>query len=66
MTTRKLKPAPGKFAKGNKAASKGEPRTVPLSIRIPERTARKLAALAFGRCTRTDAIIELVDDAVPD
>lgn len=66
MSARKPKPARNKFARGNKAASKGQPRTVPLSVRLPERTAHKLASLACGRCTRTDAIIELIEDAVPD
>lgn len=54
------------FARGNKAASKGEPRTVAFSCRLPERTAEKLAALAYGRGTRTDALIELIEEAVPD
>jgi len=66
MRPRKAKPAPGKFAKGNRAAAKGEPRTVTLSVRLPERIAYKLASLAYSRCSRTDALIELIDDAVPD
>lgn len=52
--------------RGNRNAAKGEPRTVALSVRLPVRTAEKLAALAYGRGTRTDALIELIDDAVPD
>ena len=66
MSTRKPKPARNKFARGNKAASKGEPRTVPLSVRLPMSTADKLAGLAYGRGSRTDAIIELIEDAMPD
>ncbi len=66
MSTRKPKPARNKFARGNRAASKGEPRTVSFSCRLPERTAYKLASLAYGRGTRTDAIIELIEDAMPD
>lgn len=65
-TTSKPKPRGRSFVRGNKAASKGEPRTVTLSCRLPERTAHKLASLAYGRGTRTDAIIELIEDAVPD
>ena len=65
MSTRKPTPTRNKFARGNKAASKGEPRTVALSVRLPERTALKLASLAFGRGTRTDALIELIEEAVP-
>jgi len=53
------------FARGNKAASKGEPRTVAFSCRLPESTAYKLASLAYGRGTRTDAIIDLIEDAAP-
>ena len=66
MSTRKPKPGRNAFARGNKAASKGKPRTVPFSCRLPEGTACKLASLALGRCTRTDALIELIEDAVPD
>lgn len=51
------------FARGNKAASKGEPRTVPLSVRLPLSTAEKLAGLAYGRGSRADALIELIDEA---
>jgi len=66
MSTRKPKPARNKFARGNKAAAKGEPRTVPFSCRLPESTAHKLASLAYGRGSRADAIIELIEDAMPD
>jgi len=65
MSTRKRKPRGKGFARGNKAASKGQPRTVAFSCRLPERTAHKLASLAYGRCSRADAIIELIEDAVP-
>lgn len=65
MSTRKPK-HPTAFARGNRAAAKGEPRTVSLTVRLPERTAHKLASLAYGRGTRTDALIQLIDDAVPD
>lgn len=64
MSTRK-KPTRNTFSRGNKAASKGQPRTVAFSCRLPERTAHKLASLAYGRGTRTDAIIELIEDAMP-
>ena len=63
MSTRKPKPVRNKFARGNKAASKGEPRTVALSVRLPERTAYKLASLAYGRGSRADVLIELIDEA---
>lgn len=53
------------FARGNRAASKGEPRTVAFSCRLPERTAHKLASLALGRCSRADALIELIEEAAP-
>ena len=65
MSTRKPKPRGRSFARGNKAAAKGEPRTVAFSCRLPERTAHKLASLAYGRRSRADAIIELIEDAVP-
>lgn len=51
------------FARGNKAASKGEPRTVPLSVRLPLSTAEKLAGLAYGRGSRADVLIELIYEA---
>ena len=63
MSSRKPKPARNKFARGNKAASKGEPRTVPLSVRLPMSTAEKLAGLAYGRGSRADVLIELIDEA---
>ncbi len=66
MSTRKPKPRGRSFARGNRAASKGEPRTVAFSCRLPESTAHKLASLALGRCSRADALIELIDGAVPD
>lgn len=66
MSTHKPKPGRHAFARGNRAASKGEPRTVAFSCRLPERVAHKLASLALGRCSRADAIIELIEDAVPD
>ena len=65
MSTRKPEPTRNKFARGNKAASKGSPRTVAFSCRLPESTAYKLASLALGRCSRADAIIELIEDAMP-
>ena len=63
MSTRKPKPRGRSFARGNKAAAKGEPRTVPLSVRLPVRTAGKLAGLAYGRGSRADVLIELIDEA---
>lgn len=66
MSTHRPKPAPNKFARGNKAAAKGEPRTVSFSCRLPESTAYKLASLAYGRGSRADVIIELIEDAMPD
>ena len=66
MTARKPKPRGRSFARGNKAAAKGEPRTVPLSVRLPRSTAEKLAGLAYGRGSRADVIIGLIDDATPD
>jgi len=51
---------------GNKAAAKGEPRTVSFSCRLPESAAHKLTSLAYGRGSRADAIIELIEDAMPD
>lgn len=66
MIARKLKPARNKFPRGNKAAAKGEPRTVPFSCRLPESTAHKLASLAYWRGSRADVIIELIDGAMPD
>ncbi len=63
MSTRKPKPRGRSFARGNKAASKGEPRTVPLSVRLPMSTAAKLAGLAYGRGSRADVLIELIDEA---
>ncbi|OQC23877.1 MAG: hypothetical protein BWX70_02729 [Verrucomicrobia bacterium ADurb.Bin070] len=65
MSTRKPTRTRNAFARGNKAAAKGEPRTVAFSCRLPESTAYKLASLAYGRCSRADAIIELIEDAVP-
>lgn len=52
-----------RFARGNRAAAKGEPRTVTLSVRIPVRTAEQLAGIAYGRGSRADALIEIIDDA---
>ena len=63
MTIRKPKPAPGKFARGNKAAAKGEPRSVSFTCRLPRTTAEKLAALAYGRSSRADVVIGLIDEA---
>ena len=63
MSTRKPKPRGRSFARGNKAASKGEPRTVAFSCRLPESTAYKLASLAYGRGSRADVLIELIDEA---
>lgn len=63
MSTRKPKPRGRSFARGNKAAAKGEPRTVPLSVRLPLSTADKLAGLAYGRGSRADVLIELIDEA---
>ena len=63
MTARKPKPRGRSFARGNQAASKGEPRTVPLSVRLPLSTAEKLARLAYGRGSRADVLIELIDEA---
>ena len=63
MTARKPKPRGRSFARGNKAAAKGEPRTVPLSVRLPTSTADKLASLAYGRGSRADVLIELIDEA---
>lgn len=60
---RRVLPAPGKFAKGNRAAAKGDPRTVSLTIRIPTNTAEKLATLAYGRSSRADVVIGLIDEA---
>lgn len=66
MSTRKPKPRKSTFANGNRAAAKGEPRTVPLSVRLPERTALKLASLAHGRGSRADVIIRLIEQAEPE
>ena len=66
MSTRRPKPRGRSFARGNKAAAKGEPRTVPLSVRLPMSTAEKLAGLAYGRGSRADVLIELIDEAMPD
>ena len=63
MSTRKPKPRGRSFARGNQAASKGEPRTVTLSVRLPRRLAEKLARLAHGRGSRADVLIELIDEA---
>jgi hypothetical protein len=63
MSTRKPKPRGRSFARGNKAASKGEPRTVPMSVRLPLSTAEKLAALAGDSRSRADVVIELIDEA---
>ncbi|OQC18980.1 MAG: hypothetical protein BWX70_03367 [Verrucomicrobia bacterium ADurb.Bin070] len=63
MSTRKPKPRGRSFARGNKAAAKGEPRTVPLSVRLPLSTAEKLARLAYGRGSRADVLIELIRHA---
>lgn len=63
MTTRKPKPRWRSFARGNKAAAKGAPRTVPLSVRLPLSTAEKLARLAYGRGSLADVLIELIDEA---
>jgi len=63
MSTRKPKPRGRSFARGNKAASKGQPRTAAFSCRLPESTAYKLASLAYGRGSRADVLIELIDEA---
>ena len=63
MSTRKPKPRGRSFARGNQAASKGEPRTVPLSVRLPLSTSEKLAGLADGSGARADVLIELIDEA---
>ncbi len=63
MSTRKPKPRGRSFARGNKAASKGEPRTATLSVRLPLSTAEKLAGLAYGRGSRADVVIGLIDRA---
>ena len=63
MTTRKPKPRGNAFARGNKAAAKNEPRTVAFSCRLPESTAYKLASLAYGRGSRADVLVELIDEA---
>lgn len=55
--------APNKFARGNKAASKGEPRIVSLTVRLPVGTAQRLSDMAYGRCTRADMIIGLIEEA---
>ena len=61
MSTRKPKPTRNTFARGNKAASKGEPRTVAFSCRLPERLADKLADLAGTDRTRADVICALIE-----
>lgn len=66
MIARKPKPSRNTFARGNKAAAKGEPRTIALSVRLPERTALKLASLAHGRGSRADVIIRLIEQAEPE
>ena len=63
MSTRKPTRTRNAFARGNKAASKGAPRTVPLSVRLPMSTAAKLAGLAYGRGSRADVLIELIRHA---
>lgn len=58
MTTRKHKSARHAFARGNKAASKGEPRNITLSIRIPASTdaeIRRRAEQSGG--SRSDVVI---------
>lgn len=37
-----------------------------LSVRLPERTALKLASLAHGRGSRADVIIRLIEQAEPE
>ena len=63
MSTRKPKSTRHTFSRGNKAASKGEPRTVSFTCRLPQRTAVKLAELAYGRESRADVVIGLIDEA---
>ena len=60
-TARKPKPRGRSFARGNQAASKGEPRTVTLSVRLPRRLADKLADLAGTDRTRADVICALIE-----
>lgn len=53
--------APNKFARGNRAASKGEPRTVSLTVRIPASTDAEIRRRAEREgLSRADVIIAAV------
>ena len=61
MATRKPKSHKSTFAKGNKAASKGEPRNITLSIRIPASTDAEIRRRAeWEGISRADVIIAAV------
>lgn len=58
MNTKKRNPRPTDFARGNKAASKGEPRTHTLTVRIPASTDAEIRRRAGGGKSRADVVID--------
>ena len=71
MSTRKRKSSPSAFARGNKAASKGEPRNCTLTVRIPASTADEIRRRAVNGRSRADVVIAAItagrrDDVILD
>ena len=60
MSTRKRKSSPSAFARGNKAASKGEPRNCTLTVRIPASTADEILRRAVNGRSRADVVIAAI------
>lgn len=59
----KRKPAqrkPSSFTRGNKAASKGEPRTHTLCLRIPASTDAEIRRRAVNGQSRADVVIAAI------